>query len=212
MRQYIAGPVHNAVRRGQVPGASLVRPHMTGLLLALLGAVIAGLGARDQNLMARLAGAQGSRPNALMLAIAISFATAAFAAWAGSTIAPVMPAKARFLLAWLALVIAGIEMLIIVPGKAPKEPTQSLGALAIVLAAHQITDAARFLIFAVAVLTATTLPAGIGGAVGGAASIAAAWMVPEILGNPRMRLWRRIAGLGLLVLAAGLLLPLLRQL
>lgn len=185
---------------------------MTGLLLALLGAVIAGLGARDQNLTAALAGAQGSRPGALMLAVAISFATAGFAAWAGSTIAPVMPAKARLLLAWLALVIAGMEMLVIVPGKAPKEPTHSLGALAIILAAHQITDAARFLTFAIAVMTAAAVPAGIGGAVGGALSLAGAWMAPELLGHRRIRMWRRIAGIALLVLAAALLLPLLRQL
>jgi Ca2+/H+ antiporter, TMEM165/GDT1 family len=185
---------------------------MTGLLLALLGAAIAGLGARDQNLMARLAATQGARPSALVIALAISFATAAFAAWAGSTIAPIMPAKARLLLAWLALVLAGVEMLVIVPGKAPKEPTNSLGALAIVLAAHQITDAARFLTFAIAVMAAAPMPAGIGGAVGGAVSLTAAWMAPELFGNPRVRLWRRLAGIALLVLAAVLILPLLRRL
>ena len=38
---------------------------MTGLLLALLGTVLAGIGARDQTLMARLAKAQGQRVSAL---------------------------------------------------------------------------------------------------------------------------------------------------
>lgn len=187
---------------------------MTGLLLALLGTVIAGFGARDQNLMAQLAGVQGSRPGALAIAIVICCATAGFAAWAGSTIAPIMPAKARVLLAWLALVIAGIEMLVIVPSKArkPKEPTHSLGALGIVLAGHQVTDAARFLVFAVAVMAAAPVPAGIGGAVGGAVSLTAAWMVPELLSKPRIGLWRRLVGTGLLVLALALLLPLLRHL
>jgi hypothetical protein len=184
---------------------------MTGLLLALLGTVLAGLGARDQTLMARLAGAQGRRASALAVALAISCATAAFAAWAGSTIAPLVPADARLLLAWLALAVAGVEMLAIVPSRAPAEPTHSLGAMAFVLGAFQLTDAARFLIFAVAVMTATAIPAGIGGVVGGAVSLAAAWLAPELFASPRVRLWRRLVGAAMLVLAIALFLPLLRR-
>jgi hypothetical protein len=179
---------------------------MTGLLLALLGTLLAGIGARDQTLIARLANAQGSRVSALAVALAVCCATAAFAAWAGSTVAPMLSAKARLLLAWLALVIAGVEMLAVIPGKAPKEPTHSLGAMAFVLTAYQLTDAARFLTFAVAVLTAAPVPAGIGGAVGGAITLAAAWLAPAPFGSPRIRLWRRLAGGALLVLAAALLL------
>lgn len=179
---------------------------MTGLLLALLGMVLAGFGARDQTLIARLAGVQGSRVSALAVASAVCCATAAFAAWAGATIAPMMSAQARLLVAWLALVIAGIEMLAIVPGKAPKEPTHSLGAMAFVLGAYQLSDAARFLIFGVAVLTGAAIPAGIGGALGGATTLTAAWAAPAQFADPRIRLWRRLAGAALLVLAAVLLL------
>lgn len=185
---------------------------MTGLLLALLGTVLAGLGARDQILMARLAGAQGSRVSALAVAFVVCCATAASAAWAGSTLAPMMSASARLLLAWLMLVIAGVEMLVIVPGKAPKEPTHSLGAMAFVLGAYQVTDAARILIFAVTLMTAAPVPTGIGGAVGGAVTLTAAWLAPKSFTNPRIRLWRRIVGALMLVAAAALLLPLLRHL
>ena len=185
---------------------------MTGLVLALLGAALAGIGARDQTLMARLAAAQGSRVSAGLVAFAVCCATAACAAWAGATITSMISAKAQLLLAWLALVIAGAEMLAIVPGKAPKEPTHSLGAMAFVLAAYQLTDAARFLTFAVAVLTAASVPAGIGGAVGGAITLTATWLRPEPFASPRVRLWRRLVGAAMLVLAAALLLPLLRRL
>ena len=179
---------------------------MTGLLLALLGAVLAGLGARDQTLMARLAGAQGSRMSALAVAFAICCATAAFAAWAGSTIAPMLSAPARLLVAWPALVIAGVEMLAIVPGKTPKEPTHSLGAMAFVLGAFQLSDAARFLTFGVAVLIGAAFPTGIGGALGGAITLAVAWAAPSQFANPHLRHWRRLAGAALLVLAGALLL------
>lgn len=185
---------------------------MTGLLLALLGALLAGFGARDQTLMARLAGAQGSRVSALAVAFAVCCATAAFAAWAGSALAPVISARAGLLLAWLALFIAGVEMLAIVPGRAPKEPTHSLGAMAFVLGAYQLADASRFLIFAVAVMAAAPIPTSIGGALGGAISLTAAWLSPDTFASPRIRLWRRLVGLALLALAAGLLLPLLRRL
>lgn len=179
---------------------------MTGLLLALLGAALAGFGARDQTLMARLAAAQGSRVSALAVALAVCCATAAFAAWAGSAIAPMISIEARLLFAWLALVIAGVEMLAIVPGKAPTEPTRSLGAMGLVLIAYQLSDAARFMTFAAAVMTGAAIPAGIGGAVGGAITVAAAWLAPAQFAKPRIRPWRRLAGAALLVLAAALLL------
>lgn len=169
---------------------------MTGLLLALIGAVIVGIGARDQTAVARLTGAQGPRPSVLVIGVAMSFATAACAAWAAS----VVPAEGRLLLAWLAIVLAGVEMLAMVPGRAPKEPTRSLFALAVVLAVHQLTDAARFLIFAVAVLTAAPLPAGIGGAMGGAMALSAAWLAPRFLGDARIGHWRQIAGAAMLLL------------
>lgn len=158
--------------------------------------------------MARLAGAQGARPSALVVGVAMTFCTSAFAASAASAIAPLAPADGRLLLAALAIALAGLEMLMVVPSPAPKEPTQSLGALAFVIAAHQLTDATRFLIFAIALLMAAPLPTGLGGAVGGAMTLAAAWLAPGIFDTARVRPWRRIAGAALLVIAAVQLLRL----
>ena len=76
-----------------------------------------------------------------------------------------------------------------------------IGALAIVLLAHQATDAARFLVFAIAVATHAPLPVGIGGAAAGAAIVFAGWLAPELVLDPRLRSLRR--GLGALLLAAG---------
>ena len=172
----------------------------------MLGTFVAGFGARDQTLIARLGAAQGRRVNALAAALVVCFATAAFAAWAGFTIAPMLSAPGRLLLAWLVLVLAGVEMLAVRPGKAPKEPTHSLGAMAFVLVAYQVTGAARLLIFAVTVMTVAPVPAAVGGTIGGAITLSAAWLAPQSFTSPHVRLWRRLAGIALLVLAAALLL------
>ena len=82
-----------------------------------------------------------------------------------------------------------------------EEPTASLGALGIVVLAHQLTDAARFLIFALATLFAAPVAAGIGGAAGGAVSLALAWLLPGAFGDPRLRYARRAVGAGLLLTA-----------
>ena len=103
--------------------------------------------------------------------------------------------------AGLALAMAGVESLLLMPGRRPQEPTLSLGALGIVLLAHQATDAARFLVFAIAVATAAPLPVGIGGAAAGMGIVFAGWLAPELVLDPRLRTLRR--GLGALLLALG---------
>ena len=170
---------------------------MTGLLLALLATVLTGIGARDQTLIARLAKAQGQRVSALAAAFAVCCGTAALAAWAGAALAT------QPMIAWLALFLAGIEMLMIQPGRAPREPTHSLGAMAFVLAFYQVTDAARLLILALALMTASPVQAGIGGAIGGAITLIAGWLAPAPFTSPRIRPWRRLLGLALLLTVLG---------
>lgn len=174
---------------------------MTAFYFAFLTVLLAGLGARDQMTVAALSQRQGTRPGVLLTGIAVSIATAAFAAWAGSFVVPLLGAKARLVMAAIALSMAALESVWPFAVRRPEEPTASLGALAIVVLAHQLTDAARFLIFALAVATAAPLAAGIGGAVGGAASLAAAWMLPELFGTASVRVARRAVG-GVLFLLA----------
>lgn len=176
---------------------------MSALYLAFLAVLLAGLGARDQVTVAGLVQRQGARPGVLLVAIAASIATAAFAAWAAMAVAPLLAPRARLVMAAIALGLAAIESFWAFSGRKPEEPTESLGALAAVLLAHQLTDAARFLIFAIAVAFAAPWPAGIGGAAAGAIALAAAWMLPEIFADPRLRWARR--GMGVLLLLAGLI-------
>lgn len=186
---------------------------MTGMLLALIAVVLAGIGARDQVMVARIAARNGAGGGLLLTAVAMAAICAGLAAWAATAIAPMLTPKARMIFACLALAVAGVESLLVQPGRRPQEPTHSLGALAIVLFASQLTDAARFLVLAIAVATAAPVAAGIGGAAGGAVVMTAAWLsagtAPGLAEDPRLRLARRLVGAALLALAGGLVLPLL---
>ena len=174
---------------------------VTGFLFAFIAVLLAGIGSRDQVTVARLAATDGQRPALLIVAVALCLATAALAGWLSTEVTPMLQPKARLLLAAIALGFAGIESLLLSPGRKPEEPTQSLAAIAIVLLAHQLTDAARFVIFGLAVATGAAVPAGAGGALGGAFLLVGAWAVPELFEWRRLRLWRRITGAVLAVSA-----------
>ena len=174
---------------------------MTGFYLTLLAVLLAGLGARDQTTVAGLTLRQGARPGVLVTGIAISLATAAVAAWAALLIAPMLAPAARLFLAALALGLAGGEALLLSPRRKPDEPTHSLGALALVVLSQQLTDATRFLIFAIAVATNAPIPAAFGGALGGAVLLAAGWLAPEFIVRPALRKLRRVLGAAMLLLA-----------
>lgn len=175
---------------------------MSAFYLSFLAVLLAGLGARDQTTVAALTLSQRGRPGVLLTAIAVSLATAAFAAWAASFVFPLLMPRARMVMVAIALGLAALEALWPFAARRMEEPTASLGALAIVLLAHQITDAARFLVFALAVMFAGPVPAGIGGAMGGAVSLGLAWMLPEVFGQARLRLARRAVGSVLFIAAA----------
>lgn len=177
---------------------------MTGLLLAFLAALLAGAGARDSVTLADMARTQGARPAALAVAIITCVGTSAAAAWASLAVAPMLNGDARLFLAGLALAFAGAESLLLGPPRAPKEPTASLAALGIVLAAHQLTDAARFLIFAIGLAAYAPVPAAAGGAAAGALLLTAAWSAPDLLTWQRMRLVRRVIGACLLLVGVML--------
>lgn len=151
--------------------------------------------------VAQLGRAQGARPGVLAIALALGVATAALAGWASQAIAPMLNADARLFFAALALGFAGGESLLLAPGRTPEEPTRSLAAFTVVMAAHQLTDAARFLIFAIALAANAPLPAAMGGAVGSVLLIGAAWASPESFTWQRLRVARRVIGAGLVVVA-----------
>lgn len=177
---------------------------MSGLLFALMATLLTGIGARDQLTVAGIAALHGARPGLIGVALLTSISTATAAAYGGALLAPLLAGNARLMFASLALALAGAEMLFLSARRMPDEPTQSLGAIAIVLSAHQLTDAARFLVFAIAVATRAPISVGLGGALGGACVVLAGWLAAENLPAARLSLIRRPIGGALLILAAVL--------
>ncbi|EQB17776.1 hypothetical protein, partial [Novosphingobium lindaniclasticum] len=136
---------------------------MPAFYLTLITVLLAGFGARDQMTIAGLSARQGQRPGVLLVALLSAVSTAALAAWLAGLMLGQLPPPARAIFAAIALGLAGLESLIVVPRRRPAEPTNSLGALLLVLLASQITDAARFLIFGMGVGMAAPLAAGAAG-------------------------------------------------
>lgn len=178
---------------------------MSGFIFAFLATLLASLGARDQLLVAQMSARQGSRPGLLIVAVLSSAACSAAAAWLATVfVAEVPTVQARKVFAGLALVFAGGEALLLAAKRPPEEPTNSLFAALLVLSAQQITDAARFLILALAMVTAAPFTAGMGGGAGSVLALGLAWIAPEIGSRPELRKLRRLAGVFLLV-AGGVL-------
>ncbi len=178
---------------------------MSGFLFAFLATLLISLGARDQLLVAQLSAKQGQRPSLLAVAVFSCTMTCAAAAWLATIFVTELPTiPARMVFAGLALVLAGVEAVLLGARKLPQEPTHSLFAALIVLLAQQVTDATRFAVLALAMVTSAPVPAAIGGAAGGAVALGFAWLAPEIAARPELSKLRRLAGLFLL--AAGLVL------
>lgn len=150
---------------------------MTAFLFALVAAFAAGFGARDQQLVAGLRDRLGQSAGLLWVAVASAVATAFAAAWFGMLLGTSMSMDAATMFVAIALLVASVECAWPVRRVEPVEPTRSLGAISIVLFARQLTDAARFLVLAVAAAYAAPEMAALGGAVGGAASVAFGWLV-----------------------------------
>lgn len=175
---------------------------MPTLLFALIAAALASTGGRDQRLTAALADKLGAGIGLLLTSWLVAALTAAAAAWVGSAMAVLLPPPAKQMLAAIALAVAAAEMMWPRAAREPAEPTRSLAAYAIVLAARQIGDGPRFLIFAIAVAGNSPVLAAIGGAVGSVAALTLGW---SLAGGLSERLPLKILRLAIaaLLLVAG---------
>jgi hypothetical protein len=143
--------------------------------LALMAAAAATLGGREAVRVARLSVGLGQGA-ALLLAVWIACAVAcALAARLGAGLAGQLVPDAKAMLVAIALLLAGLELAVLRPVKAPAEPTRSFGAILVVLSAAQVTAAAGFLVFALAAASGVPWLAAAGGAIGSAAVLSAAW-------------------------------------
>lgn len=175
---------------------------MPSFFLAMVAVFAASLGARDQLLIARQSATLGRANGLLVVGVLCAIISGFALAWAGDAVAAMLPASGKRMLVAFALVFAAIELFWPVRLKRAAEPTHSLGALGIVLLARQMTDAARFCVFALAAATGSAILAGLGGALGGAAAIGAAWMMGAQLERAAVLRAIRLALASILAIAA----------
>jgi hypothetical protein len=150
---------------------------MPALFLALLTSALAMAGGRSAGLTARMSGELKAGTALLVVCWVAAAASSALAGWAGVLLAPLMAPAAKAMFVAAALALAALELLFARTPTAPAEPTRSLGAIALVLVAGQVTDAARFLVLALAVATAAPELAAVGGTLGSGAVLTAAWAI-----------------------------------
>ena len=148
---------------------------MPSFFLALIAAALAMLGGREAVRVGRLSGTLGASAGLLVACWLGCIAACVLAAWLGSKIAAQLGPDAKAMLVAIALLLAGLELAVLRPGRAPAEPTRSFGAILLVLGSAQLTAAAGFLVFALAGATAAPWLAAAGGAIGSGAVLSAAW-------------------------------------
>lgn len=147
---------------------------MPAFFLAFLSVLLATMAGREGVRVARLAGA-GVSASGLLLAAGVAGAIyAGLSAMIGDQIAPLLNAKGKLLIVAIALALAACEVLLMRAGKAPREPTLSVGAAALVLAGALVTGAAGLLVMAITLVTGEPALAGAGGALGALAALAVA--------------------------------------
>jgi len=148
---------------------------LPSFFLALFAAAAATIGGREAVRVARLSAALGAGMGLLVACWLGCIVACALSAWLGAGIAAQLAPEGKAMLVAIALLLAGLELAVLRPGRAPAEPTRSFGAILIVIGAAQLTAAAGFLVFALAGATGTPWLAAVGGAIGSGAVLSAAW-------------------------------------
>jgi putative Ca2+/H+ antiporter (TMEM165/GDT1 family) len=186
---------------------------VSAFLFALIATALASMGGRDQRLTAALADKLGPSTGLLLTGWLVCALTAGVAAWVGTATSGLLPPPAKQMLAGIALAVAAAEMAWPRAEREPAEPTRSLFAFGIVLAARQIGDGPRFLVFAIAVASGSApVLAAAGGAMGAAAALTLAWSLGAALSKRLPLRAIRYAIAGLLLLAGAVIAILARGL
>jgi putative Ca2+/H+ antiporter (TMEM165/GDT1 family) len=178
-------------------------PRLPSFFLALIAAALATLGGREAVRVARLSAALGGGGVLLAAGVLACLIACLLAARLGAGIAGELPPDGKTMLVALALLLAGLELLLLGPGRAPSEPTRSFGAVLLVLSAAQLTAAAGFLVFALAAATGSPWLAAAGGTVGSGGVFTAAWSMGAEW-EPRMPLRLLRFGVGGVLVCAAL--------
>ena len=175
---------------------------MDAFLLALIIPFLIALGGREQMIVAQFSSATDRNVPLLLIAIACAVATAAVMAYAGATIAAILPRQAAEMLVAFALFAGAVELFWPMKIKPMKEPTRSYVAIGAVLIFRQMQDAARFAIFAIAAWAVYPTTALLGGAMAGVAAVLLGWSLGvETLQKLPLRAIRIALGLCMIVAA-----------
>ncbi|MEE4200709.1 hypothetical protein [Erythrobacter sp.] len=148
---------------------------MAAFLLALILTFAIALGGREQRIVAGFADSLARTGPLLVTACVAALLTTCAMAYFGAQIAALLPRRAAEMLVAFALAIAAAELAWKVKLKPMREPTRSYIAISIVLAARQLGDGARFVVFALAAWALFPATAMIGGALGAMAASTLGW-------------------------------------
>ncbi len=144
---------------------------MPAFFLALLLCFTVTLAGRDTVRVARLAAAMGPGAGhfaAIWISVA---ATSVLAAWLGRALAGSLDAGGKQMFVALVLGLTAVELALLKPRAAPREPTRSLGAITLVQLASQLTAAAPMITGTMVLATGDMWLAGTGGALGTGAAL-----------------------------------------
>lgn len=186
---------------------------MPALFLALLLCFAVTLAGREQVRVARLADVLGSSAMLLFAVWLSVLAASALAAWLGHALAASLDGNARAMFVALVLGLTAVELALLRPKPAPKEPTRSLGAIVLVQLAGQFTGATALLTGTIALAMGDPWLAGAGGAAGSglaltlAALSGAAWerRVPLRAAALVLALLLLLAAMAIALLARGII-------
>lgn len=171
---------------------------MSAFFFAFLATLLALVAGRDSLRVARLAGSLGST-GALIVAIGLAAAGyAVLAALLARGMEAVLPASSARLLVAAALLVAGVEVLVLRAGARPVEPTRSVAAIGLVLCANLLFGAAGFLVIALATWSAAPAFAAAGGAGGAMVALTLAASTGPDWEKLPLRLFRASIGWALL--------------
>lgn len=143
-------------------------------LIVLVASFAATCSGRAQGTLAQLSRVPGASGPLLLAALGTAALTSLAMALAGAWLGGMATGAARAALAGAGFLAAVLELARPAEVRTLHEPTRSLGAIALVLAARQALDAARWIAFAGGAALADPAPAALGAALGSGAALALA--------------------------------------
>ncbi|WP_340588859.1 hypothetical protein [Erythrobacter alti] len=147
---------------------------MSAFFLAFLAIALAMVAGREAVRVSRMVAA-GASPVAMFAIVAcVGIAACALAAWLAQAFAALLLDRQQGWFVAAALVLAAMEVIFLAPPKAPREATQSFGALVLVLFAGVLADASGLLILSLSIATGEPVFVAAGGALAVAGVLGAA--------------------------------------